>query len=65
MGKLKLVGVVSAILVVIMIAGYLFWYLPYQYERSKNYKLGYESHVRATVCEMVKPEHLKNPEDCN
>jgi hypothetical protein len=65
MGKVKLVGVVSAILVVIMIATYLFWYLPYQYERSKNYKLGYESHVRGTVCEMVKPEHLQNPEDCN
>ncbi|RLC97003.1 MAG: hypothetical protein DRI46_13360 [Chloroflexi bacterium] len=65
MGKLKAASVIGAILMAIMIALYLFWYLPYQYERSKNYKLGYESHVKGTVCEMVKPEHLKNPEMCN
>lgn len=65
MGKLKAVGAFALFLLVVFVIGYLFWYLPYQYERTKNYKLGYESHVVRTICEMVKPEYLKNPDKCN
>lgn len=64
MGNLKIAGAIVGLLAAIVLVGYIFWYLPYQYERSKNYKLGYESHVKGTICEMVKPEHLVNPEVC-
>lgn len=40
----------------------------YQAKRSINYSLGYKKEVKATVCDMIKPEKwaevLKNPEDC-
>lgn len=30
-----------------------------------NYTWGYETQVQETVCEMVKPEYLKDPSDCD
>lgn len=39
-------------------------YAGYQFNRWWNYSWSYESKVQETVCEMVKPEYLKNPEQC-
>ena len=64
MKNLKPILVSLGVLGSIVLVLYLFWYLPYQYERAKNYKLGYESYVTGTICEMVKPEHLINPKKC-
>ena len=36
----------------------------YQLKRMWNYKWGYESKVRAEICEMVKYEALRNPKEC-
>lgn len=61
MSKLKLYG--AGILLLLAIIG-----IPtcsYHYDRWKNYKFGYESQVRESVCNMVKPEALINPSDCN
>lgn len=51
-----------AIIVVVLVIG-----IPvgcYQAKRAWNYNMGYESQVTDTVCEMVKPESLVNPDDC-
>ncbi|VAW58912.1 hypothetical protein MNBD_GAMMA08-1546 [hydrothermal vent metagenome] len=52
---LLLVGVI-----VVMVFGYGMW----QFKRWFNYSWGYEDQVTSTVCEMVKPEYLKNPSRC-
>jgi len=36
----------------------------YQVKRAWNYNMGYERQVTDTVCKMVKPEFLVNPDDC-
>lgn len=36
----------------------------YQAKRWWNYYWGYASQVETSICEMVKPEYLKNPEKC-
>lgn len=62
MGKLKVIGGIGGVLFVIGLIIYIFWYLPYQYERSKNYKLGYEPRVIETMCNHIKPESFINYE---
>lgn len=39
-------------------------YLSYAFKRSWNYNWAYKSRVEQTVCEMVKPEYLIDPNDC-
>lgn len=39
-------------------------YGVWQLSRTINYSLSYEDMVQETVCEIVKPEHLKEPEKC-
>ena len=56
MGNLKAIGAGLVVLLVIVAGIYLFWYLPYQYERTKNYKMGYEPRVIGTMCEHLKPD---------
>lgn len=46
-----IVGVLSLVIF------YGMWHL----DRHVNYSLSYEAQVKETVCEMVKPEHLKSP----
>ena len=48
-------------LAIILSLGYGAWHL----KRWWNYTWGYQSQVTETVCEMVKPEYLINPEKCN
>ncbi len=36
----------------------------YQVKRAWNYSMGYERQVTDTVCKMVKPESLVNPDAC-
>lgn len=36
------------------------WHL----QRWFNYEFGYGSQVQSEICVMLKPEALKNPEDC-
>lgn len=49
----------ATIIVVGVILALLFaYYLYFQFKRSWNYNLGYESRVQATVCEMVQPQYL-------
>lgn len=36
----------------------------WKFQRSWNYSWAYENFVRGTICEMVKPEYLKNPQQC-
>jgi hypothetical protein len=33
--------------------------------KTVNWNLMYKGHATDLVCEMVKPEHLANPESCN
>ena len=40
------------------------FYGMFQLKRWWNYKWGYQNQVSETICEMVKPEYLINPEDC-
>lgn len=57
---LKIIG--YAIIVIVLIIS-----VPvgcYQVKRAWNYNMGYESQVTDTVCKMVKPESLVNPDDC-
>ena len=61
-GKLKAIGAVLTVLLLIAGFLYVFWYLPYQYERTKNYKLGYEPRVIETMCNHLKPEMFVNYE---
>lgn len=59
-------GIVLAVVALLFIAvvGYVGW----QFKRQWNYSWAYESMVEQTaekkVCEMVKPEYLKDPEKC-
>jgi hypothetical protein len=58
---LKKIGIwCSAALIVYL----LFSYASYHFERWWNYNRGYESQVTQTICELVKPDSLKNPERC-
>ena len=50
------------VLGIIIVAGLS--YGMWQLGRHINYSLSYEDMVQETVCEMVKPEHLKNPKGC-
>lgn len=34
-------------------------------KRWFNYEFGYASQVQGSICEMVKPEYLKNPSECD
>ena len=49
--------IVGGVLCVIIFFG-LFFYLPYKFKRWWNYSADYENKVEATVCSMVKKEHL-------
>lgn len=55
-GVMKALAAITAFLLV-SILSYGGWILF----RYWNYSWGYESMVRNTVCEMVKPEYLKEP----
>ena len=57
MSTAKMVGSGIAAIMLISFAAWFFWNIA----RHWNYSLGYESMVRDTVCEMVKPEHLLEP----
>ena len=50
------------IFVLVVIAGVI--YGGYQIKRAWNYSWGYESKVQWSSCDMVKPEALKDPEQC-
>lgn len=52
---LKEVSAIVLLLVVFAVGTYFMWY----FGRALNYSLSYESMTQQTVCEMVKPEHLK------
>jgi hypothetical protein len=43
-----------------IIIGFLM-YGAWNLVRAMNYNLSYKDMVQETVCEMVKPEHLKKP----
>jgi len=55
MWKSILIGIMLFLLVVV---------LPWQVRRWWHYTWSYESKVHGTVCEMVKPEALKDPTQC-
>lgn len=55
--------VIAGIVIFFLIIGGIS-YGYFQWKRTWNYSWGYESRVKETVCEMVKPEYLRNPEDC-
>lgn len=60
LGKIALVIILYSITAAIVIAmGLGMWQLA----REVNYSFGYESQVKETICEMVRPENLKHP--CN
>lgn len=40
-------------------------YGAWKLNRWWNYSWGYESQVTATICEMVKPEYLVDPSECD
>lgn len=46
-----------AALVIVLALTYGAWHIS----RAVNYKLSYKSMVEATVCDMVKPDHLNKP----
>lgn len=52
---------VAGLIITTLILSYAGWAAS----RWVNYALSYESQVVGTVCEMVKPEYLKTPEECN
>jgi len=33
--------------------------------KTINWNMMYKGHATSLICEMVKPEHLVNPENCN
>lgn len=39
-------------------------YGGFHLQRWFHWEFAYGDNVKQTVCDMVKPEHLKNPEDC-
>ena len=53
----------SLVIVFLIFAGGIL-YVGWQIKRYFNYNFGYEAQVKEQICEMVKHEHLKNPEDC-
>lgn len=55
----KPIWVVLAGLVIIAIT-----YYGWQFKRWVNYSWSYESQVTKSICDMVKPESLKNPARC-
>lgn len=56
---MKAFGYLTAV-VLFVAAVYGLW----QLSRTINYNISYADMVEETVCEMVKPEHLKEPEKC-
>lgn len=62
--KRKAIAVIISIIVLII--GYNV--ATFKMKRSFNYSIEYEAKVEQTakkkICEMVKKEHLKKPEDC-
>lgn len=56
---MKVLAGVSAFVLCGLIA-----YFGWMVARQWNYHWGYEQMVKDTVCEMVKPEHLKDKSDC-
>jgi len=44
------------LIIAVLVIGYSTW----QIKRWVNYSWGYQSQVRSTVCEMVKPEYIKD-----
>ena len=54
----KLLGY-ALIFILIAVVSYGGWVIV----KKWNYAWGYESMVKNTVCQMVKPEHLKEPCD--
>ena len=60
MAKLILYGVLILVLLIGIPYGI------YKFKRWWNYSVGgYSTAVEGTVCEMVRPEYLKNPERCD
>ena len=57
-------GLSTLIIVVVVVCVIGLGYGMWQLKRWFNYSWGYESQVTSTVCEMVKPEYLKNPSRC-
>lgn len=51
--------VIYSIIVVIIISG--LGYAGWVFQKKWNYYWSYENMVKQTVCDMVKPEHLKQP----
>lgn len=47
----------TAAIIVVLVVVYGMWTIG----RVINYSLSYEDMVQETICEMVKPEHLKTP----
>ena len=62
MGKGTVKVITYAIIIIALCV--LIPYGCYQAKRSWNYSAGYESKVRDSICDMVKPASLKNPDDC-
>jgi hypothetical protein len=60
--KFKQVAILSIIFIILLGVGCS--QLRYQFDREWNYSRAYEGKVQETICEMVKPEYLKNPKDC-
>jgi len=56
--KLVGVGIVCAAILVGLFYG------AFVFKRWWHYKWGYEASVNVTICELVKPEALKNPGLC-
>lgn len=54
--------IISMALVVVIVCAIVYgaWWLG----RQVSYSFMYDDLVKQTICEMVKPEHLKNPLDC-
>lgn len=64
MSNLKDKILLSLIIAGVVIFLFLLIYGGYLLKRQWNYNFGYETKVKETVCEMVKPEYLNKPEDC-
>ncbi len=53
------VGTAAGVILVVLLFIYGMWHVA----RVWNYSWGYEDMVQETICEMVKPEFLKEPCD--
>lgn len=60
MSKIKVIAIIA----VVGLAIFAYFFIPWYVNRSFNYSMGYESQVESTVCKMVKREYLVNPDDC-